>query len=114
MPMALVFSPASRTILRPEPPSCPCNGCTCVTGAWKCCSKRWLRMFMKCVVVCAWGFTTKITPKSNARVEGHPQNKTSRKAESDSESRRCLLTFGAVPLQLPDHESGPEYDSGSS
>ena len=34
-------------ILRPEPPSSPCSGCTRSTGEWKCCSKSFLRTSMK-------------------------------------------------------------------
>src|SRR5438876_487744 len=41
MPMALSLSPASRIMLRPEPPSWPCSGWTRATGEWKCCSMSW-------------------------------------------------------------------------
>src|ERR1700728_5433566 len=43
MPMALTSPAASRMILRPEPPSCPCTGCIRSTGEGKCCSKRFFR-----------------------------------------------------------------------
>src|ERR1039457_6380581 len=48
MPTTLIFSLASRMILGPGPPNCPCNGCTRSTGEWKCCSKRFFRTSMKC------------------------------------------------------------------
>src|SRR5712691_13024556 len=49
MPIALSFSLASRMILRPEPPSWPCSGCTRPTGEWKCRSKSFLRTSMNMI-----------------------------------------------------------------
>jgi len=46
VPTALILSPESRTILRPEPPSWPCSGCTRSTGEWKCRSNSVLRTSM--------------------------------------------------------------------
>src|SRR5713226_7818091 len=43
MPMARSVALARRMILRPEPPSSPCSGWICSGGAWKCCSKSFLR-----------------------------------------------------------------------
>ena len=43
---ALTCPPASRTMMRPEPPSWPCSGCTRSAGEWKCCSKSSLRTSM--------------------------------------------------------------------
>src|SRR5208282_288129 len=47
MPIALICLLERRMILRPEPPSWPCSGCTRSTGEWKCCSKSLLRTSMK-------------------------------------------------------------------
>src|ERR1017187_1195339 len=46
IPMALDPLPDKRTMVRPEPPSWPCSGCTCSAGSWKCCSKSPIRTFM--------------------------------------------------------------------
>src|ERR1700675_1009653 len=43
MPIALDRSLERRMILRPEPPSSPCSGCTRVAGEWKCSSNSLLR-----------------------------------------------------------------------
>src|SRR4030095_14395657 len=47
MPIAFCCPPVSRMILRPDPPSSPCSCTTRSTGAWKCCSNRFLRTSIK-------------------------------------------------------------------